>query len=270
MQAAHCLSHNKAGRKLLKIAVRLPMENNISARPIDADRPKFFHSIKKVGAIMIDFVLSAEEVRVLGALLEKGMATPEYYPLTLNALTNACNQKSNRNPVVVYDEETVAEAVAELIDKRLAVRSDTGRVTKYAECFAGNAKLINREAALLCLLLLRGAQTPGELRGRSERLHPFGDLAEVNETLDDLAEMALVRKLPRQPGRKESRFIHLLGGEVEEEASVGHVVGGEGEVLRKGKLENVLLEELTAEVASLREEVHNLRQQFLEFRSQFD
>jgi hypothetical protein len=233
---------------------------------------------------MIDFVLSAEEIRVLGALLEKDMATPEYYPLTLNALTNACNQKSNRNPVVAYDEGTVAGAVAELITKRLAVRSNAGRVTKYAECFAGNAKLLNREAALLCLLLLRGPQTVGELRGRSERLHAFSDLAEVNETLDDLIEMGLVGKLPRQPGRKEARFTHLLGGEIDQSAVVSEVADA-GNVkaelssssahtklmpLRYKEQESGRLEELSVEVESLKKELENLRRQFLDFRSQFD
>ncbi|MDF1578839.1 MAG: DUF480 domain-containing protein [Desulfurivibrionaceae bacterium] len=219
---------------------------------------------------MVDFVLNAEEARVLGVLLEKSMATPEYYPLTRNSLTIACNQKSNRNPVVAYDETTVADAVATLLDKQLVVRSATGRVTKYAECFVGNAKLLNREAALLCLLLLRGPQTAGELRSRSERLHAFSDLAGVNETLDDLVEMGFVVKLPRQPGRKEPRFAHLLGGEVKEDAALPAPAearpGGDTAERQAGGR----LEELAEEVASLRTALEDLRRQFLDFRNQFE
>ncbi len=217
---------------------------------------------------MVDFILNDKEARVLGALLEKSLATPEYYPLTLNSLTIACNQKSNRNPVVAYDETTVADAVAGLLGKQLVVRSDVGRVTKYAECFVGNAKLLIREAAVLCLLLLRGPQTVGELRGRSERLYGFEYLAAVSKTLDDLIEMGLAEKLPRQPGRKESRFTQLLGGKseiaaVSESADAGN--SGQREKPAIGRLE-----ELAAEVASLKEELQSLRQQFMDFRSQFE
>jgi uncharacterized protein YceH (UPF0502 family) len=217
--------------------------------------------------IMVDFVLSEEEVRVLGALIEKSMATPEYYPLTLNALTHACNQKSNRNPVVDYDEQTVTGALSGLIDRQLVVRSEGGRVTKYAECFVANNKVLERESALLGILLLRGPQTVGELRGRSERLYNFADLAEVSETLDDLVEMDMVRKLPRQPGRKESRYIHLLAGEV---AEMSVETSGAGKILVKEESAKARLEVLTAEVEALKEELENLRQQFLDFKSQFD
>ncbi|MFN2365693.1 MAG: YceH family protein [Desulfurivibrionaceae bacterium] len=218
---------------------------------------------------MVDFILNDEEARVLGALLEKSLATPGYYPLTLNSLAIACNQKSNRNPVVAYDEALVADAVATLLDKQLVVRSNAGRVTKYAECFVGNAKLLIREAAVLCLLLLRGPQTVGELRSRSERLYGFDDLAAVNKTLDDLIEMGLAEKLPRQPGRKESRFTHLLGEKsdgiaaVSESAPAGN--SGQREEPAIGRVE-----ELAAEVAALKEELHSLRRQFLDFRSQFE
>ncbi|MFO7606489.1 MAG: YceH family protein [Desulfurivibrionaceae bacterium] len=218
---------------------------------------------------MVDFILNDKEARVLGALLEKSLATPEYYPLTLNSLTIACNQKSNRNPVVAYDETIVADAVAGLLDKQLVVRSDVGRVTKYAECFVGNAKLLIREAAVLGLLLLRGPQTAGELRSRSERLYRFDDLAAVNKTLDDLIEMGLADKLPRQPGRKESRFTHLLGEKSDGIAAVSESAAVENSGQRE---EQVIgrVEELAAEVASLKEELHSLRQQFLDFRSQFE
>lgn len=218
---------------------------------------------------MIDFVLSEAEVRVLGALLEKSMATPEYYPLSLNGLTNACNQKSNREPVVAYDETTVIQAIDALKGKRLAVQSGAGRVPKYAECFVGNAKLIIREAALICLLLLRGPQTVGELRGRSERLYGFADLAEVDETLQNLAEMGLVEKLPRQPGRKEPRFMHLLAGEVDDTVNDTAAAGAEQAALLVGA-ESEGIGQLHEKVAVLQEELANLRREFLEFKNQFD
>lgn len=218
---------------------------------------------------MVDFILNDEEARVLGALLEKSLATPEHYPLTLNSLTIACNQKSNRNPVVAYDEATVADAVATLLDKQLVVRSDVGRVTKYAECFVGNAKLLIREAAVLCLLLLRGPQTAGEMRSRSERLYGFDDLAAVSKTLDDLIEMGLAEKLPRQPGRKESRFTHRLGEKSDGIAAVPESAAA-GDSGRRVEPAIIRVEELAAEVASLKEELHSLRQQFLDFRSQFE
>ncbi len=218
---------------------------------------------------MIDFVLNEAEARVLGALLEKGMATPEYYPLSLNALTNACNQKSNREPVVAYDETTVIKAIDNLKGKRLAVQGDAGRVPKYAECFVGNAKLINREAALLCLLLLRGPQTVGELRGRSERLYGFADLAEVDETLQNLAEMDMVRKLPRQPGRKESRFMHLLSGELDDSVH-DSVATSPAQAAFRVESGDERLAQLQEEVVILKEELANLQREFLDFKGQFD
>lgn len=218
---------------------------------------------------MIDFVLSDTEARVLGALLEKDMATPEYYPLSLNGLTNACNQKSNREPVVAYGEETVSKAIDSLKEKQLAVRSDAGRVPKYAECFVGNSKLIIREAALLCLLLLRGPQTVGELRGRSERLYGFADLGEVDETLQNLVDMDLVEKLPRQPGRKESRFMHLLSGKLDVSGHDSVTASLEREALPV-ESGNERLAQLQEEVVILKEELANLRRDFLDFKDLFD
>ncbi|MCK4839094.1 MAG: YceH family protein [Desulfobulbaceae bacterium] len=218
---------------------------------------------------MIDFGLSAAEARVLGALLEKSMATPEYYPLSLNGLLNACNQKSNREPVVAYDETTVIRAIDGLKGKRLAVQSAASRVPKYAECFTGNGKLIIREAALLCLLLLRGPQTVGELRGRSERLYGFADLAEVDETLENLVEMALVKKLPKQPGRKESRFTHLLAGEDDDSGHETATVSP-GKVAMESEAGNEPLAQLQEEVTFLKDELARLQQQFLDFKGQFD
>src|SRR3954466_6623637 len=160
--------------------------------------------------------LDAVEVRVLGSLLEKEATTPEYYPLSLNALVNACNQKSNRDPVVNFDEETVDIALEGLRNKGLSSRISGGsRVTKFEHRFTERCNLGRREEAVLCVLMLRGPQTVGELRGRTERLYNFDDLESVENTLQRLAEMGFVKQLPRQAGYKESRWAQLLAGDVE-------------------------------------------------------
>lgn len=165
----------------------------------------------------MDLQLDAAEARVLGSLMEKEVATPEYYPLSLNALLNACNQKSNRDPVVSYDEETLEETIEHLRNKDLLMRitGRESRVAKYEQRFTEKFNLGRREAAVICVLLLRGPQTVGELRGRTERLYTFDNLEGVESTLHRLAEMGFVRQLPRQPGYKEQRYAHLLCGEVE-------------------------------------------------------
>jgi uncharacterized protein YceH (UPF0502 family) len=167
--------------------------------------------------------LTPAEARVLGALIEKEVTTPEYYPLSLNALINACNQRSNREPVMDLDEEAVRQALHGLEDDGLAgrARSSDGRVTKY-EHWLGEAFNFSRaETALLCVLLLRGPQTPGELRGRTERMHRFEEISDVLAGLQKLAEREtpLAVMLPRQPGTKESRYTHLLSGPVEASAT---------------------------------------------------
>ena len=163
--------------------------------------------------------LSATEARALGALVEKEITTPDYYPLTLNALINACNQRSNREPVMDLDEDDTRQALHGLENKQLAgrARSADGRVTKY-EHWLGEAFNFSRaETALICVLLLRGPQTPGELRGRSERIHRFEEISDVLAGLQKLMERdpALVAMQPRQPGTKEARYAHLLSGPVE-------------------------------------------------------
>ncbi|MDQ2900498.1 MAG: YceH family protein [Acidobacteriota bacterium] len=204
--------------------------------------------------------LDPVEIRVLGALLEKESTTPEYYPLSLNALVNACNQKSNRHPVVAYDEATVLSAIESMREKRFAaVIIGSGRVHKYAQRFSETLNSGRREMALLCTLMLRGPQTLGELRDRSERMHNFADLEEVESCLQRLAEWesgSLAVKLPRQPGHKEARYAQLLGGAVSAEE-----VSGEVERPPSG---------LEAEVAHLREEVRDLQRQFSDFRKQFE
>src|SRR5579859_4632885 len=167
----------------------------------------------------MDFVLSPEEARVLGSLVEKEITTPEYYPLSLNALVNACNQKSNREPVMSLDEDAVRTALRTLKEKGLAGPADTtdSRVTKYAHSLQEAFNFDRREAALLCVLLLRGPQTPGELRTRTDRMHHFDDLSAVQSALNLLMrrDPPFVVQLPRQPGAKEARFAHLLSGKPE-------------------------------------------------------
>lgn len=169
----------------------------------------------------MEFLLDAVEARVLGALIEKEITTPEYYPLSLNALLNACNQKSSREPVMQLDEITVRQALSRLEDLGLAARVQDSRVLKFEHQARHALDLKRPEIALLCLLLLRGPQTAGELRNRSDRLYSFDDVASVHATLErmsrtDSAEKprpALVALLPRRPGEKESRYAHLLSGE---------------------------------------------------------
>ena len=167
----------------------------------------------------MNIVLNPAEARVLGALIEKDITTPDYYPLSLNALINACNQKNNREPVTNFDEETVRLALRNLSDKRLAgpASGADGRVTKYEHRLQEVFNFTRPETAILCVLLLRGPQTPGELRGRTERMHRFEDLDEVLSGLQQLMrrEPPLAKALGRRPGTKEIRYAHLLSGDVE-------------------------------------------------------
>jgi uncharacterized protein YceH (UPF0502 family) len=205
----------------------------------------------------MDFQLDAAEARVLGSLLEKEVATPEYYPLSLNALVNACNQKSNREPVVQYDEDTVEVALESLRNKGFTLRS-TGRdsrVPKYAQRFTEAFNLGRREAAVICVLLLRGPQTTGELRGRTERLYTFDDLEAVESTLHRLAELGFTRQLPRQPGTKEPRWAHLMCGDIDvAEGAAAPVERGPGDRDRIARLE--------ADLSELRREFDDFRRRF--------
>ena len=215
----------------------------------------------------MDFNLDTTEERVLGCLLEKEMATPDYYPLSLNALTSACNQKTNREPVVSYTEETVLQALHGLKEKRLAWQSEATRVTKYAQNLDKNLNLTRREAALICLLLLRGPQTPGELRGRSDRLYAFDSIEEVTAALDNLQEMGLVSMLPRQPGRKEARFIHLLS-----EGTAGDTpAAGSSSITASDETRTTAerIDSLEKELEDLRQELAELRQEVQDFKNQF-
>jgi len=212
----------------------------------------------------MDFQLDPVEVRVLGPLMEKEVATPEYYPLSLNALVNACNQKSNREPAVSYDDETVENALASLREKGLALRI-TGRdvrVPKHSQRFTEKFNLGRREAAVMCVLMLRGPQTVGEIRGRTERLFTFDDLEAVESTLHRLAEIEFVKQLARQAGFKEPRFAHLLSGDVEvaEEARAAPISPA-GEPMRPSDRERI---------AALEAVLSELRREFEEFRKKFE
>jgi uncharacterized protein YceH (UPF0502 family) len=216
-------------------------------------------------------LLTQVEVRVLGSLIEKEITTPEYYPLTLNALTNACNQLSNRDPVVSFDDTTVARALESLREKRLAwMVTGIGRVPKYEQRFAEEYKLAEQELAVLCVLMLRGPQTVGEIRGRTGRLYEFKELEEVELTLQALmtAEPPYATKLPRQPGTKESRYAHLLAGAVriDEREVATRLEPATLQVLQ----ENERIAKLEEDLGQVRGELAELKQQFLEFKKQFD
>ena len=214
----------------------------------------------------MDILLNEIEARVMGSLMEKSMTTPEYYPLSLNALTNACNQKSNREPVVDYDETTVVRALDSLREKQLVVLSNSSRVPKYAEIFTGTRKIVTREAALLMVLLLRGPQTVGELRNRTERAYKFQDLEDVEATLEELCSIGYITRLPRMAGRKEPRYAHLLAGEVNVEA----VSPSPEPATIAVRAENERIIAMEAELQQLRHDFNTLLAEFEKFRQEFE
>jgi len=219
----------------------------------------------------VDVVLAAVELRILGSLLEKDITTPEYYPLTLNALVNAYNQKSNRDPVVTYSDDAVSLGLETLKNKGLAVTVTGGsnRVPKYAHRIGERLNLRRPELALLCELMLRGHQTPGELRSRASRFYEFGDLEEVETTLRGLMERQpdpLVAQLPRQPGSREVRYAHLLSGQPLPDVTADTpVVATPVDTLAGDR--TALLE---IEVRAMRGELDQLKEQFAQFRRQFE
>ncbi|MDX2033218.1 MAG: YceH family protein [Blastocatellia bacterium] len=218
-------------------------------------------------------VLNEYELRVLGAMVEKSIATPDYYPLTLNALTNACNQKNHRDPVVSYDETTVVRALDSLREKTLAYtfHGSDSRVPKFGHLFHKALELNEAEVALMCVLVLRGPQTPGELRSRTPHLHTFENLPEVESLLQGLAsrEEPLVLRLPRQTGSRESRFAHLLAGDILLDET-SETESRPEPAAPRARLENERLLKLEEEIASLRNEMAELRQQLADFRKQFE
>jgi uncharacterized protein len=218
--------------------------------------------------------LTEVETRVLGSLIEKDITTPDYYPLSLNALVNACNQKNNRDPVMTLDEETVRQGLGRLQEKRLAgpASGADSRVTKFEHRLQEVFNFDRREIAIICVLLLRGPQTPGELRSRTERMYHFEALDDMVATLDRLAqrEQPLARVLPRQPGTKESRYMQLFSGE----PAISEV-GGSASVARglwnaNANSSSDRLGMLEEEVARLRQELSEVQQQLADFRKQFE
>jgi uncharacterized protein YceH (UPF0502 family) len=216
------------------------------------------------------FTLTETEVRVLGSLIEKDITTPEYYPLSLNALVNACNQKTNRDPVMQLNEDAVRGALDGLQEQRMAgpARGADSRVTKYEQRLQEVFNFTRAEIAVLCVLLLRGPQTPGELRGRAERMHRFEALEDVQSALQKLMqrEPPLAKVLPRQPGTKESRYAHLLAGDaVELETSIQASAAGECDSADAERIAR-----LEEEVGDLRREIAEVKDQLERFRKQFE
>lgn len=213
-------------------------------------------------------LLDAIEVRVLGSLVEKDLTTPEYYPLSLNALVNACNQSNNRDPVVAFGEEDVTRAMDRLRDKHLAAVLSGGvnRVLKFRHLLGETFELPRPELSVLCMLLLRGPQTPGELRARTGRMHEFAGLAELQAVLGALAgrPAPLVAVLPRQPGTKEARYLHLLSGKAEPPAMAPTPYTA------PLSAETERFQQLETEIASLKSQLAELREQFTQFRKQLE
>ena len=212
----------------------------------------------------MDLLLDPVEIRVLGSLLEKEVTTPEYYPLSLNALVNACNQKSNRDPVMDINQAMAEQALESLREKGLllTVSGAGSRVPKYGHRISEKLNLGRRELAILCELMLRGSQTLGELRTHCERMHPFDDLAEVETVIDRLPE--LIVKLPRRPGEKEVRFAHLLSGK----PSIPETAREVPEPVRPDRHDRISA--LEQEIAQLRSEIEDIKQQFAGFKRQFE
>ena len=213
--------------------------------------------------------LSDIEVRVLGSLIEKDITTPDYYPLSLNALVNACNQKNNRDPIMNLDEDSVRDALNTLQEKRFAgpAGGADSRVTKYEHRLQEVFNFDRREIAVICVLLLRGPQTPGELRGRTDRMYRYEALDDVQTTIQRLMdrEPPLVRVLPRQPGTKESRYVHLFAGDTFPAVEPSHVAVP----ARSGHSDDQRIAALEAQVSSLRTEMDELRRQLADFTGQF-
>jgi len=228
-----------------------------------------FRSIKI--NLTMQVILTDIEARVLGSLIEKDITTPDYYPLSLNALVNACNQKNNREPVMTLDENTVRDALSTLQEKRLAgpASGADSRVTKYEHRLQEAYNFDRRETAIICVLLLRGPQTPGELRGRTDRMYHFDALEDVVSTLDRLAhrDPPLASALPRQPGTKETRYMHLFSGEAPPQVYVERTPPS---ATAASESNSDRISALEAEVANLRTELTEVQQQLAAFRKQFE
>lgn len=215
--------------------------------------------------------LTPVDIRVLGALIEKEQTTPENYPLSLNALVTACNQTTNRDPVVKYDDGIVASSIDALRHRGLvrATKGIDARVTKYSHRMPDVMELDARELAILCVLMLRGAQTSGELRTRTGRIESFEDVTQVEATLDRLVGRALVARLPRQPGQKELRYAHLLAGDIDVEAMAAQAAAASAATAHAPSSADRIAA-LEATVEELRNELADLRAQMAAFKAQFE
>jgi uncharacterized protein len=239
---------------------------------------------------IVPLVLTEIEIRILGALIEKEITTPEYYPLSLNALVNACNQKSNRDPEMHLDDDAVLPALRTLEQKGLAGKADNmeSRVTKYEHRLADAFNFNRFETAILCELLLRGPQTPGELRSRAERMHHFDDLDAVHSTLRHLIERdpPLVKLLPRQPGTKEARYAQLLSGDAAGPSAASHSNAAAASSPSPAAKSVIAfpaaathapspsatdrIAQLEQKISTLQQEIADIKQQFATFRKQFE
>jgi uncharacterized protein YceH (UPF0502 family) len=225
----------------------------------------------------MQLTLTPVEARVLGSLIEKEITTPEYYPLSFNALTNACNQKSNRDPAMQLEEDVIRKALNHLESQSLVRSIAESRATKFEHRLQDVFNFYRPEVAIICELLLRGPQTPGELRTRASRMHPFEDLESVQSALQRLSkrEPPLVTVLPRQPGTKEARYAHLLG-DTSLPTGAGDKPAGEGEISKtepasaSGSRSSGEIAALRHEVAQLRAELASLQEQFAAFRKQLE
>lgn len=209
--------------------------------------------------------LSEIEIRILGSLFEKKMTTPEYYPLSINSLLNACNQKSNRNPVVQYEEDILLNAIVSLKEKKLVSQSNIGRVAKYNETFVTDSKIVNKEAAIICILLLRGAQIAGEIKTRTDRMYSFSDLKDVFETIEELKDMGFVKQLSRQPGQKEVRYCHLFDMLQEKNRELIKPIE---KITDNSNQENEKILTLETEIKVLHEKIDTLKNEFRDFKDQ--
>ena len=220
----------------------------------------------------MDILLNSIEARILGCMIEKQITTPDYYPLSLNSLTNACNQKSNRDPVVSFDDTVVVKGLDSLQDKGLSEKlyKADSRVPKYQHNFDKSLNLSRREVAVLCELMLRGPQTLGELRNRCERMHKFENIHEIEEVLAELKsrDNPMVTKLPRQPGRKESRYMHLLSGEPEIQETESSVP--EESARQEVRAENERIARLEEELSRLGKDFDSFKKEYESFKAQFD
>lgn len=218
----------------------------------------------------MDMVLDDREVRILGCLIEKEMTTPEYYPLSLNALMNACNQKSNRKPVLSLDEPAILQGLVTLRQKGLTRETQVpgSRVTKYVHEILSHFDLSRPEMAVLCELMLRGPQTPGELRSNAGRIIPFDSAGEMEKTLQCLTDQVppLVMKLPREAGRREVRYAHLFSPDTSLEEATPD--GSAASAVSDTPVTEAI-SRMEEEIAQIRRELEELRHAFVEFKSQF-